>query len=68
VTEPPVSLAVALRVIVAGAVNEAPEDGDVSETDGGWFVGGGVLVVNVTVRVAESVVAPALSVATAFNV
>ena len=58
----------ALRVIDAGALKIAPDKGDVSETEGDWFDGGGVDVVAVTVRVADVVVAPLLSVATAFNV
>jgi hypothetical protein len=65
---PSVSLAVALSPIDAGAVNDAPGDGAVNETDGGRFDDGGVEVVTLTVRVADVVDAPPLSLATAFNV
>jgi hypothetical protein len=34
-----VSAAVAARLTVAGAVNEAPAAGAVSDTVGGWFAG-----------------------------
>ena len=53
-------------VMEAGAVNTAPEAGDVSDTLGGWLAA--VDEDTVTVRVADVVNAPALSFATAFNV
>jgi hypothetical protein len=64
VTDPPVSLALALSAIVAGAVKVAPDDGEVSDTEGGWFDDEDVPF---TVRALDVVVAPALSVATAVN-
>ena len=58
---PPMSLAVAASATVAGAANEAPSTGDVSDTVGALFA------VTVTVRVADVVLVPPLSVATALS-
>ena len=55
------SLALAVSATVAGAANESPWSGVVSDTTGEVFV-----VVTVTVRVADVALAPWLSVATAF--
>ncbi len=55
--------------MVAGAMKLAPDAGAVIDTEGGGFgVGDDADELNVTVRVADSVDAPPLSVATAFNV
>ena len=58
---PSASLAEAETVTDAGAVKLAPLAGAVSEAVGAWFDGG----LTVTVRAADVVVAPSLSVATA---
>jgi len=60
---PSASLAEADTVIDAGAVNEAPLAGAVSETVGAWF--GGLLTL--IVWAADVVVAPLSSRATAVN-
>ena len=64
---PLVSLADALRVMVAGAVNVAPDAGAVIDTEGGEFVGVDVDEPTFKVRGADIVDPPLLSRATAVN-
>jgi hypothetical protein len=61
-TVPSVSLAFALTMMLAGALNVAPSAGAVSATVGGWFAGGLFTVIE---RTADVVVAPSSSVARA---
>ena len=64
---PVLLVADAFTVIVAGAVNALPADGDVNATFGGAGGVGTLAGVITTLTDGDCVVAPALSVATAFR-